>query len=352
MEANFVVIGGGIAGVSCAETLSILDSKCSVILISESALIKTAVNILAVTKTLTSFEVKEDAFENLCSKFPNIRIIHDILLKVNSEVHTIETKSHLIIKYDYLCICTGAFPKLIPQATIYPEIIGIRDTDSVEILIEKLSKTRKIAIVGNGGIATELIYQIKNMEIHWIIKDKHISSTFVDPGAAEFFESALSRDKKDDNVHVSKRMRYSEYSMPKSGAALGPDWYRNLCITGIKTGGKEVVVHYETEVQCVNKNIDMECLEIMLTSGKKINCDAIISATGVKANLGFTHNLELTEEGFIKVDEFMKTSLKDVYAAGDVCSADWEPAKHWFQMKLWTQARQMGCYAAKCMLGV
>ncbi|KAI4464167.1 pyridine nucleotide-disulfide oxidoreductase domain-containing [Holotrichia oblita] len=51
------------------------------------------------------------------------------------------------------------------------------------------------------------------------------------------------------------------------------------------------------------------------------------------------------------VNEFMQSSLPHIYAAGDVCHANWEHAQHWFPMKLWTQARQMGCYAAKCMSG-
>lgn len=52
----------------------------------------------------------------------------------------------------------------------------------------------------------------------------------------------------------------------------------------------------------------------------------------------------------IRVDDMMRTSEKDVYAAGDVCTAGWEPAKHWLQMRLWSQARQMGAYSAQCMV--
>ena len=45
----------------------------------------------------------------------------------------------------------------------------------------------------------------------------------------------------------------------------------------------------------------------------------------------------------------MRTSVEHIYAAGDVCSASWQLAPHWFQMRLWTQARQMGFYASKCI---
>jgi NAD(P)H-nitrite reductase large subunit len=46
----------------------------------------------------------------------------------------------------------------------------------------------------------------------------------------------------------------------------------------------------------------------------------------------------------------MRTSVVDVYAAGDVCSVNWpDTPMTWFQMRLWSQARQMGVYAARCM---
>lgn len=55
------------------------------------------------------------------------------------------------------------------------------------------------------------------------------------------------------------------------------------------------------------------------------------------------------EDGGLKVNDKMETSIKDVYAAGDACSAAWEIAPHWFQMKLWSQALQMGDYSARSM---
>ena len=80
------------------------------------------------------------------------------------------------------------------------------------------------------------------------------------------------------------------------------------------------------------------------------------------------------------VDSEMRTNIPDVYAAGDVCTVQWDPwPQMWFQvptavllyspsfppsvhanlkdicfilfqMRLWTQARQMGAYAARCMM--
>lgn len=49
------------------------------------------------------------------------------------------------------------------------------------------------------------------------------------------------------------------------------------------------------------------------------------------------------------MNDKMETSIQDVYAAGDSCTAGWKWSQHWFQMRLWTQARQMGDYSARSM---
>ncbi|XP_054135577.1 pyridine nucleotide-disulfide oxidoreductase domain-containing protein 1-like [Melozone crissalis] len=91
---------------------------------------------------------------------------------------------------------------------------------------------------------------------------------------------------------------------------------------------------------------------VELTNGKIYGCNFIVSATGVVPNVEpflDGNNFAVGEDGGLKVDKHMHTSLPDVFAAGDICTAAWEPSPVWHQMRLWTQARQMGWYAAKCM---
>lgn len=46
----------------------------------------------------------------------------------------------------------------------------------------------------------------------------------------------------------------------------------------------------------------------------------------------------------------METSVKDVFAAGDVCHPEWQDeCELWLHMRLWSQARQMAFYAAHCI---
>jgi NAD(P)H-nitrite reductase large subunit len=61
------------------------------------------------------------------------------------------------IVYDKLCICSGSVPKLIEQN---PNIIGIRDIDSVTDMCDRLSNYSTVAVVGNGGIALEVVNEV------------------------------------------------------------------------------------------------------------------------------------------------------------------------------------------------
>lgn len=61
-------------------------------------------------------------------------------------------------KYKKLCICTGAVPKVIAEDS--PYVMWIRDTESVCQFQARMKGARRILNVGNGGIATEMVYEV------------------------------------------------------------------------------------------------------------------------------------------------------------------------------------------------
>lgn len=61
------------------------------------------------------------------------------------------------LPYTKLCICSGVRPKLLGS---HRNIIGLRDLESVEQLSARLATARTVAVVGNGGIALELVHEV------------------------------------------------------------------------------------------------------------------------------------------------------------------------------------------------
>lgn len=335
IEATYVVIGGGIAGISCIEALKLYTTE-SVLLISESPVVKVITDVEFHTKIAAGFNVEDRNLECI----GNTNYIIDKIISIDSAARNIYTVNGREIKYQKLCLCTGATPKLLDDKDC---VIGLRDTHSVEYFQSILGRAKRVLIVGNGGIATDLVYKLNNIEIVWIVRDEHISSHFLDAGAAEFFNNFLGAHQSSEKV--VKRFRYRGQS--SSGAALGPDWHCGTMLGN--RDNKNVIIEYKTEIKNICKQ---DQVKVELTNGKVYDCDFVVSATGVTPNSDLNvrngRSFDIAYDGGIKVDWKMETNLSNIFAAGDVCTVDWT-AEHWFQMRLWTQARQMGLYAAKCM---
>ncbi|XP_019792175.1 pyridine nucleotide-disulfide oxidoreductase domain-containing protein 1 isoform X2 [Tursiops truncatus] len=381
---KFVVVGGGIAGVTCAEQLAIHFPSEDILLITASPVIKAVTNFKQVSKVLEEFDVEEQPSTMLGNRFPNIKIIESGVKQLNSKEHCILTEDGNQHIYKKLCLCAGAKPKLICEGN--PYVLGIRDTDSAQEFQKQLTKAKRIMIIGNGGIALELVYEIEGCEVIWAIKDKAIGNTFFDAGAAEFLTSKLIAEKPEAKI-AQKRTRYTTEGRKKeaqtkanagnTGSALGPDWHEGLDLKGTKEFSHKIHIETMCEVkkiylqeefriskkksltfprdhhnQLVIADKEIWPVYVELTNEKIYGCDFIVSATGVTPNTEpflCGNNFDVAKDGGLKVDDHMHTSLPDIYAAGDICTASWQPSPVWQQMRLWTQARQMGWYAAKCM---
>ena len=75
VSSTFIVIGGGIAGVSCAEQLSQMCSKETITLITASDVVKATCNFKQFGKTLEEFDVEEQSPTSLFKQSPNVVVV-------------------------------------------------------------------------------------------------------------------------------------------------------------------------------------------------------------------------------------------------------------------------------------
>lgn len=142
-ESNIIVIGGGISGVSCATTLASLDSNYRVHLISASPVVKEVGDLKKKGHQIEEFKVVESTGDDLARRFPNVNIIYGLVERLDASHKLVYIGQNRKINYDRLCICTGARPKLI-EHSCNDYVIGIRDTSSVNDLINKISSAKRI----------------------------------------------------------------------------------------------------------------------------------------------------------------------------------------------------------------
>ncbi len=113
---TFVVVGGGIAGVSCAEMLAQIasteddegDSDLSILLITASPAVKKIRNVIQITRFLASFDVEEVNAAEYEGGGRRVSVLQDAVEDIDFEGHVVKTEGGKTIRYSKLCLCHGA----------------------------------------------------------------------------------------------------------------------------------------------------------------------------------------------------------------------------------------------------
>ncbi|GAB6189246.1 NADH oxidase [Marinitoga arctica] len=218
-------------------------------------------------------------------------------------VENIETKEVFEDTYDKLIITTGSWPVIPNIEGIHMEnILLSKNFYHAQNIIKKMDEVKNVVIVGAGYIGVELVEAFlehgKNVTL--IDIEDRILSKYLDEEFSDIAENGLK----------------------KHGA--------NLVL-----GEKVIKFEGDKKVQKV------------ITDKAEYETDLVILSMGFKPNTHlFKGKLNMLDNGAIVVDEYMRTSQKDVYAAGDCCAVYYNPLKKYEYIPLATNAVRMGTIAA------
>jgi NADPH-dependent 2,4-dienoyl-CoA reductase/sulfur reductase-like enzyme len=112
-----------------------------------------------------------------------------------------------------------------------------------------------------------------------------------------------------------------------------------------------VDVHLEHEVEALESDADGNVTALRTNEGR-YEADCVVIAIGVLPNTAWLadSSIELDARGGIVVDEGLRTSAPDVFAAGDCASVRWFDGSHRPE-QLWYTARDQGRIAGQRLLG-
>ena len=215
------------------------------------------------------------------------------------QVLDLENSKTFKITYDRLMIASGA------KATL-PKIDGVDSNNvftvtrlnDVNNLKEKLEKVNDIVIVGGGFIGVEVAEQLHkfNKNITLLHSRNSLMNAVFDPEFGDKIQESLE----ELGVNVVLNQRAESFSTS------------NNSVTSVHT------------------------------ASDSYKADLVILATGFKPNTEFLNNqLETLDNGAIIIDEFGRTSIPDVFAAGD-CATIEDRLKGTSYIPLATYANKMG----------
>lgn len=102
----------------------------------------------------------------------------------------------------------------------------------------------------------------------------------------------------------------------------------------------------------VRLNVSLASIEadaVSLADGQRLACDLVVVGIGMQPNTELAAAAGLEVGQGIRVDAHLRTSVADIYAAGDVC--EFRLAGQYQRQETWRNAEAQGRHAALTMLG-
>jgi NADPH-dependent 2,4-dienoyl-CoA reductase/sulfur reductase-like enzyme len=149
----------------------------------------------------------------------------------------------------------------------------------------------------------------------------------------------------DRGLHVSFVVRENWYfplALDRNEAELVTEHMRDH---GIET-------HLGANVEAIVRAEGGRPRAVRLEAGQDLPADLVVSAIGVVPNTDFLAGspIALSKGGAVEVDDALKASVPDVWAAGDCANVTWADGSRRPE-QLWYTARDQGRVAARSMLG-
>jgi NAD(P)H-nitrite reductase large subunit len=177
--------------------------------------------------------------------------------------------------FDRLLIATGSSPKILDiPGKDKKGVVVMRNIDHAQEIVNRIEEIKTAVVLGGGliGLRTGYALSVRGVKVKIIVKSGQVLSQMLDRDAAEMIEGTMREH--------------------------GID---------IRTGRDPVEILGKDSVEGV-----------LLDNGERINCQLIVVGKGVQPNVDFISSTPIKVNEGIVADGTMRTSLPDIYVAGDV----------------------------------
>jgi len=241
---------------------------------------------------------------------------HDVDLRLGTEVTSLDAAAHEVTTaagdrwgYEKLLLATGSTPRrlTVPGADL-DSVHYLRRLEDSDRIKAAFQNAHRVAIVGAGwiGLETAAAARAAGLDVTLLENAELPLLRILGPQVAQVFAD-LHRD---HGVDLRSEVQVIELT-GEHGAVAG----------------------------------------VRLGDGELVRADMVLVGVGITPNDGLAARAGLDVANGITVDEHLRTSDPDIYAAGDVANAYHPRLRRHIRVEHWANARRQAAIAAKAMLG-
>lgn len=268
---QYLIIGGGMTAAAAAVGIRKRDATGAIGLIS--AELDAPYDRPPLTKGLWKGTALDAIWRKTGGKGVTLHLGRVVKGIVPAEKRVVDDRGE-VFTYQKLLLATGGQPRRLPFDG--GQVIYFRTLSDYRRLREQTEKGRKFAIIGGGFIGAEIAASLASI-------GKKVVMIFPGKGiGGHIFPEALSQF-------------ISTYYEQK-----GVELIRGEKTTGLTTRGDQLV--------------------LKTAANREIVVDGVVAGVGIEPNVELAQAIGLDVENGIVVDEFLRTSQPDIYAAGDAAA--------------------------------
>ncbi|MBI2865134.1 MAG: NAD(P)/FAD-dependent oxidoreductase [Chloroflexi bacterium] len=310
MTLRYLIIGSGPAGLRAAEEIRGLAPDGEIFMVSEDSRPPYYRYYLPDVVANTKGEDK------LPIHPPEFYLEQRIGLVLGKRVTSVDTQAKSIaladgssLAYDSLLIATGSFsrPGVWPGADL-DGVVYLRHWDEMVDILDRLARSKRGVVAGGGLLGIELAwgFRARGLAVDWLIRDSRFWPQMMDAPASRILEEKVEAA----GVSIRKDEEIKD-------------------ILGV--GGKVVAVR--------------------TARGEEIPAEVVGVAIGAVPSLQFLAGSDVKIDRGILVDEYLRSSVPDVYAAGDIAQI-YDPVHGDYRVHTnWDNAERQGKVAGANMAG-
>ena len=310
MKNNIIILGGGQAAIYAAREVRKNDTDSNIKILSEENLLPYERPPLSKDFLLNKkneddlYFHSSDVLKNENIDFENVSIN-----KVDFENKKLFTKNDDVYSYNSLLISTGSEnKKLSLDNNLNDDIYYLRNLEEAKTIKEKILNKNKITIIGGGFIGLEIA-------------------------------SSLSQ--------LQKKVTVIEIGNQLMGRII-PKQIADLVQKTHIEHGNDIILN--KQIDKISKKNDI--YEILLNDNSFIETDFIIAGIGSTPSVKLFENTNLKLDNGIATNQYCETSIKDVYAAGDVSNFYHPLYERNIRLESYQHAQNHGICAGKNIAGI
>ncbi len=307
---RYVIIGNGIAGTGCAETLRKNDPSCQITLFTAEPY--PLYNRVSLPPFLKLQATEQKVLMRTVERHEQNRIdlrLETLVTHVCPEERTVITQTGEEFPYDALLIATGGTPNPLPvPGGDLHGVFNFQTLDDSKAINERILESKTAVTTGGSYISYELTeaFRSRGLETTWVMRGPRFLRRTLDAEGGRIVDTIAA----DHGVRVIH------------GEEVAEVYGKDGVITAVETSG-----------------------------GQVLEADILGCGLGLTLNTKFLEGTGLELHGGIVTNEKLQTNIPGIYAAGDVAIFYDTFINAHSQMGTWDNSSSQGRLVARNMAG-